>query len=479
MFWLAGQPDPGRLTFRDGPNQSNSGRNTGRVSLRYPDRLVRVNHWCQAVVDRGRCLPASSIIQNPQLSARSVHLHVFSRDLRSPARLVGCLDRERVWVMTIATKLRAAMPVVAHWAYLDHAAVAPLSRPAFQAIGDWSASAAEQGDTVWPEWARRVESIRATAAAMINALPSEIALVPNTTAGINLVAQGYPWKAGDNVVTLEDEFPSNLYPWMQLQSQGVQTRRVPVHAGRPDLNRLAEACDERTRIVSASWVGYASGWRIDVRQVADLAHQAGALFFLDAIQGMGVFPLDVAQAGVDFLAADGHKWMLGPEGAGIFYIRQEHLDRLRPTSVGWNSVVGRYAFDKTDLQLRDSAARFEGGSANMVGLHALGASLDLLVGLGVTPERSEVAQAVVSISDQACAMLQASGARLMTQREPGHKSGIVVFEIPGHAPDAVRAHCAQSKVVLSARGSGVRISPHAYNNRSDLEQLIHAIESMQ
>lgn len=380
-------------------------------------------------------------------------------------------------MLTAAEGLRAQMPVVKTWSYFDHAAVAPLSRPAATAIQTWGNQAASEGDTVWPQWDRRIEEIRRAAATLINAAADEIALVPNTTAGINIVAEGYPWQDGDNVVTLDNEFPSNLYPWMNLARRGVETRRVPVEDGVVDLNRLADACDERTRIVSCSWVGYASGWRIPVSEVAELVHQAGALFFLDAIQGMGVFPLDVATAKIDFLAADGHKWMLGPEGAGFCYIRQEHLERLQPTAVGWNSVVGRYAFDRVDLRLRESASRYEGGSANMVGLHGLGASLDLLMELGSGPHASTIADAIVAFTCEACGRLERAGMRLISRREPGHESGIVVFEKPGAPPDTVRRHCAEAGVALSARGGGLRISPHAYNNREDLDRLISTLES--
>ena len=145
-------------------------------------------------------------------------------------------------------------------------------------------------------------------------------------------------------------------------------------------NRIADACDDRTRIVSASWVGYASGARLDPAEISKVAHDAGALFFLDAIQGLGVFPLDVEETGIDFLAADGHKWMIGPEGAGVFYSRQEHLQMLRPMNVGWNSVKQGNDFSNVDLKVRDAARRYEGGTQNMAGFIGLGASLELLEG---------------------------------------------------------------------------------------------------
>jgi selenocysteine lyase/cysteine desulfurase len=306
---------------------------------------------------------------------------------------------------------------------------------------------------------------------MIHSQPEEIALTHNTTAGINLVAEGFPWQPGDNVVTLADEFPTNQYPWLQLADRGVETRRVPVDAGRADPDRLAAACDRRTRVVSVSWVGYGSGWRNDLPRIAQIAHAHGALLLVDAIQALGVFPLDVRATPIDFLAADGHKWMLGPEGAGLFYLRREHLDRLRPRGIGWNSVVGAHDFSRIELDLKRTAERYEGGSQNMVGLIALKASLELLAEFG--PEA--LSRRVLEITDLACERLIASGAVIHSDRRPPHHSGIVSFELPGRDPQAVRRRCLEQGVVLSCRAGRLRISPHAYNDPSDLERLEQAL----
>ena len=272
-------------------------------------------------------------------------------------------------------EFRRLMPIAERWAYFDHAAVAPLPAPARDALVRWATQSAEQGDTVWPEWNQRVEQTRKLAARLIGAGADEIALVRSTTEGISLVAEGFRWQPGDNVVTLDNEFPSNLYPWMNLAERGVETRRVPTDSGRVDLDRLSAACDARTRIVSISWVGYASGWRSDLDALAEMAHRRGALLLVDAIQGLGAFPLDVSRTPLDFLAADGHKWLLGPEGAGLFYLRREHLDRLRPLGVGWHSVVQAADYNRIALELKPTAARYEGGSQNMAGFIALAESL--------------------------------------------------------------------------------------------------------
>jgi len=370
------------------------------------------------------------------------------------------------------SQFRRMMPCAERWAYFDHAAVAPLTMPAQAALTNWAKEFAEHGAVNWPQWAAELEHLRRRTAELLHADAGEIALIHNTTEGINLVAEGFPWQPGDNVVMFDDEFPSNVYPWMNLASRGVEVRRVP-GGDRPQLDRLADACDDRTRIVTVSWIGFASGWRHDVDQLVELAHRRGALLFLDAIQGLGVFPLDVRQTAVDFLAADGHKWLLGPEGAGLFYVRREHLDRLRPLGLGWNSVVQAHDFSKIDLRLKPTAGRYEGGTYNMPGLLALGASLEMLD--DYPPEA--ISQRLLELTDAICERLPAVGATVTTYREREHASGIVSFDLPGRNLAEVRRQCRERQVVLSARGGRLRVSPHAYNNDDDIERLIEALGS--
>lgn len=374
-------------------------------------------------------------------------------------------------IHSVRDQLRGAMPVAEKWAYFDHAAVAPISQPASAAMAIWLAQAAEDGDTVWPQWSRQISATRSAAARLVGATEAEIALLPNTTAGINLVAEGLDWRTGDNVVTLDDEFPTNLYPWMHLADRGVETRQVPTEKGHVTADKIASHCDSRTRVVSVSWVSYSNGNRRRLRPIADVAHAHNALFLVDAIQGLGVFPLNVNADGIDVLSADGHKWLLAPEGAGIAYLNQDAFRRLRPTGIGWNSVVQGGNFDRIALDIKPTAARYEGGTCNTAGFIGLGASLSLLLDLGV----ENVADCILEFHDLAVREVTALGAVLHSPTASESRSGILSFELPGRDPLEVRRTCVAQGVAINCRGGRLRVSAHAYNDSADLERLLRAI----
>jgi cysteine desulfurase / selenocysteine lyase len=368
---------------------------------------------------------------------------------------------------------RSEFPITARWAYFDHAAVAPLTERARRTLVAWSADLAENGDVYDAERVRRVEQVRRLAAQLLNADPLDIAFVKNTSEGIGIVAEGLPWQAGDNIVTAEDEYPANLYPWMNLAERGVELRRVPSREGRIVLDDLRAAIDGRTRLVSLSFVEYASGFRNDLLAVGQMCRDKGILFLVDAIQGLGVLPLDVRDTPIDFLAADGHKWLLGPEGAGLLWMRRELVERLHPVGIGWNSVIDSRNFGRVEFRLKPHAGRWESGSLNVSGILALGASLEMLLAAGI----DAVAERVLYLTDYLCDRCRQMGLTVYSSRRPGEASGIVSLIVPGDVRALVR-RCRDAGIVVNQRGGRLRVSPHAYNSAEELDRLVALLGAM-
>ncbi len=372
------------------------------------------------------------------------------------------------------------MPISEKWAYFDHAAVAPLPRTTAQAIVEFAQEAMLDGDTRWPQWAEENERLRTDFASLISCQPSEIALIPNTSFGINVVAEGLDWQPGDNIVLPAGEFPSNRFPWLNQCRHGVEVRIVGDNdANEIDVEALLATIDGSTRLVAASWVGYASGYRLDIDRLTAEVHRRGAYFFLDAIQGLGVFPLDLEKTPIDFLAADGHKWLLGPEGAGMLMIREPHLAKLACVPVGWNSVRASHQFSHAAFDIRPAAARYEIGSQTMVGMRALRQSLGLFLQVRKVHGDAAIANRILELTGKLIAGLRRFGATIAAAAKDMHRSGIVTFSIPQLEPSIIRRIALERNVVVSCRGIGVRASVHAYNNDADIQRLLDAVSYAQ
>jgi selenocysteine lyase/cysteine desulfurase len=362
---------------------------------------------------------------------------------------------------------RAEFPVAGRWAYFDHAAVAPLPRRSVEALRVWADDQLHNGAVHWLDWEAKLRDLRAALATLIHAHPDEIAFVNSTTHGIGLIAEGFPWRAGDSVVTAAEEYPSNIYPWMNLASRGVSLRLVPSRGGRVRIDDLAAAMDDSTRVLTISHVEFASGFRNDLDALSELCRSRGVALFVDAIQGLGPHVLDVSRTPIDFLAADGHKWLLGPEGAGFLYVRREWIERLRPIGVGWHSVVGSYNAPTPEFVLKPTAERWEGGSFAMPGLQAFAASVELLLEVGPEAVSERILERAEAVRDLA----RAVGWSVYGSARPEDVSGIVALERPGTDPNAVVRLLRARGVVAAARRGRLRFSPHVYNNDDDLERL--------
>ena len=335
---------------------------------------------------------------------------------------------------------QSEFPVTARWAYFDHAAVAPLPRRSGDVLRAWAEDQEQNGVVHWPNWERKLSLLRQDAARLIGADTNEIAFVASTTHGIGLVAEGFPWREGDSVVTAAEEYPSNIYPWMNLASRGVDLRLVPSREGRIWLEDLDAAIDGTTRLLTISHVEFASGFRNDLDTLAELCRRRGVALFVDAIQGLGPHRIDVKRTPIDFLAADGHKWLLGPEGAGLLFVRRDWIERLRPLGVGWHSVVGSYNSHDNEFRLKPSAERWEGGSFNMPGLQALGASVALLLEIGAEAVSRRILERAEAVRERA----RSAGWGVVGSSRPEDLSGIVALTREGidpgpGGPDAPRA----------------------------------------
>ena len=373
---------------------------------------------------------------------------------------------------TIIDKWRSEFPVTGTYVYMNHAGVAPLSKRVMAAMIGFVQDATVNGAVNVDSWMETAEICRSAAARLINADASEIAFMKNTTQGILLAANGIDWKEGDNVVTTAVEFPANVYPWWSLKERfGVETRMVPEHDGRINLDDLAAFIDNRTRVVTISHVEFASGFRNDLKAIGEICRERDIWFVVDAIQSLGVIEVDVKSCDIDILAADGHKWLLAPEGAAIFYCAKDKLDRLINTNVGWSSVINPREFLDYDLTQKPDATRFEEGSYNTTGLYGLNAAIDLLCEVGI----STIEGRVLELTSKLIKGLEDKGYRVTTPKDDAERAGIVIFESETRTPMDIVERLQDNNIVTADRGSGVRVSPHFYNTEAEITQLLEVL----
>jgi selenocysteine lyase/cysteine desulfurase len=368
-----------------------------------------------------------------------------------------------------------AFPILREWDFYNHAGVSPLPRCAADAIRTYAAQA-ESVAYINTGWYRDAEKLRVLSASLINAHRDEIAFVKNTSEGIATVARGIDWERGDRIVTTGVEYPANIYPWLDVaQRFGVELVMVSEErsadgAHRVPLERILEAAAHpRTRLVSLSHVEYASGQRHDIAAIGAYCRANGKLFCMDAIQSLGILPVDVQAMNIDYLSADGHKWLLGPEGAGIFYCRRQLLSKTRPLIVGWLNVINADDYGNYDFTLKPDAGRFECGTYNIPGLLALKASLELIVSVGI----STISERIQQLTSRLIAGLAAKGYSVLSPRRNGEWSGIVSFVSRTHDHQAIAKMLRQEyKTEIAVREGRLRCSPHFYNTEEQIDRLI-------
>jgi cysteine desulfurase / selenocysteine lyase len=358
-------------------------------------------------------------------------------------------------------------PVRKRLIYLNHAAVSPLCRRAAESMQWLAADAMDNGSLHYGQWLETYEGLRAAAAHLIGAVRGEIALVKNTSEGIATVALGMGLRSGEKMVAFREEFPANYYPWKRLEETGVQVEWLSYL---DPLDRVDHAC-RGARLLAISFVQYLSGHRVDLEAIGEICHRNRCAFLVDAIQGLGAFPVDVRKAHIGALAADGHKWLLGPEGCGILFVSQEFQDSVQPVEFGWTNVA-RYAdYASRDMTLRPDAGRYECGTLNTIGCYGLRASMEFLLEVGI----DAIAPAIQGLGDLVAEGVQAKGYEVLGSRSAANGAGIVSFRRDGlEAGDVVRRLNAAG-VTVAPRQGWVRVSPHFYNSPDDIGSMLEAL----
>ncbi len=354
--------------------------------------------------------------------------------------------------------------------YLNHAAVAPWPKVTVEAVSRFARENGVTGALHYPEWMKRESTLRTSLARLINApTVDNIALLKSTSEGLSVVAHGLDWQPGENVVSIAQEFPSNRIVWESLEPYGVEVRLLDLHTEPDPEQALMTLCDKHTRLLAVSSVQYASGRRMQLERLGDFCRRNGILFVVDAIQSLGALPFDVTETQADVVVADGHKWMLGPEGLALFYCSADLRDQLRLRQYGWHMVEDAGNFEASTWLPADTARRFECGSPNMLGTHALLASLELLQEIGIDRVFSRIEENTEAIIEQ----IERHGFELLSPRTREQRAGIITFRVPGDDTRSLQQGLMQRQVVCAERGGGIRFSPHFHNTK---KQIDHAFE---
>ena len=368
-------------------------------------------------------------------------------------------------------RVRQQFQIRKRYVYLNHAAISPFSAPLARAIKQQVEEQALHGVCAEDLWAARAEEARCEGAALLGARASEIAFVDNTTHGLNFFARGITWKRGDNVVLPRVEFPANVYPWLSLRDKGVKLKFVAEREGRIPLAAMADAIDRRTRVVAISFVEFSSGYRNDLRALGRLCRDRGCYLVVDGIQGVGALKLDVKKCLIDGLSCGGHKWLMAPQGTGLFYCSSKVLDELSHPMPGWLSVVGWDDYYRFDYKLFPDSRRYESAQKNFLGITGLLEALKIINGLGI----ADVEARIIALTDHLCNLLGDRGFTVFSPRGRGEKSGIVSFFMDGHDPDQVCETLQRKGFVVAARQGRIRVSPHFYNSFGEIERFVKSL----
>jgi cysteine desulfurase/selenocysteine lyase len=371
-------------------------------------------------------------------------------------------------------KRRAAFPICRNKIFMAHAAVTALPRVVADAIIRFTEESAANFEN-FAALLKSIQDARVSAARLIGSGPEEVALIGPTSLGLSLFANGIEWRSGDEVICYLDDYPANVYPWLNLRSRGVTVRLLqPAETGELTPELIARALTAKTKLVALASCNFVSGYRIDLNSIGKLLREKEILFSVDAIQSLGAFPTTVEY--VDFLSADAHKWMLGPLAIGIVYVRKECFDLCRPTLLGsWNVKAPGFVAQE-EIEFQPTAQRYEPGAMNVMGIFGMKAAIDLLLGIGI----ARVAERILTITDRLAAGLQGLGYTSLGPTAGPNASGIVTVSRPGTDMEALFERLTAANVICSSRQDRqgrhyIRFSPHFYNTEGEVDQVLKLI----
>ena len=366
---------------------------------------------------------------------------------------------------------RSEFPITERCAFMNHAAISPLSMGVVSTVESLFREFSDYGSEYYPRWAKRIEEVRRLFAALVHADPDEIAFVTNTSEGLSAVAAGMDWKEGDGVLIARPDFPTNIYPWINLERKGVRVHYFERNGGRFSIKEVDKALSPGTRLLSISSVDFATGFLCDLEALGEFCRRKGLLFCVDAIQSLGLIPIDVKKYGIHFLASGGHKWLLSAMGCGCLFVSKDVGHLVHPVQVGWKSVVQEEEFFQIQFDLKPDALRFEPGTMNVAGIYALGAAIELLMEADVEKAYDHV----MALNDLLYEGLKERKVQIVTPMGAQERSGILSF-IPSTDSKSLYDFLTKEMIRVSLRNQMIRLSPHFYNNKDDIDQFFQAFD---
>jgi cysteine desulfurase / selenocysteine lyase len=361
-------------------------------------------------------------------------------------------------------KYAGDFPVAQRMVYLNHAAVSPLCRRAAEAMKWLADDCLEHGSLHYDRWMAVYDGLRQATGRLVNGRPENVAIVKNTSEGIATVAIGFDWRPGDRMVAFREEFPANYYPWKRLEEKGVHVEWLSCL---DPLERIGEA-SRGARMLAISFVQFLSGYRAPVQEIGEICRRNCCFLLVDAIQGLGAYPIDAEGWGIAALAADGHKWLTGPEGCGILYINEELRSHVEPVEFGWTNVAKYADYASRDMALRPDAGRYECGTLNTIGCFGLHAAIEFLLDIGL----AKITPALDKLSDRIARGAARKGYELAAGREPGTTSAIVSFRKPGVDARMIVHDLKANGILAAPRAGWVRTSPHFYVDPDGIDRML-------